>query len=227
MAVFHYHWTDHGHGFGGLTNNYLEVLWVRFAWLSGWPGHISRFDPGRLRLTEEYEKSSFRHRWLKRWTHEQWHEHVYGPPVRLEQNEEIDMARDGDKIRDLSSALINMLNNPGDELMQKHAVYILQKHGYGSRIRSDEYFTEQADMLGIDPAWFGREVVEHTDIDGKQFTARYTVTGIDPTRPKNVIMMTTQKGGIRYASIDWLRERMGEPVDVQETPTTRSRDIQL
>lgn len=84
MSTFHYHCTDHGHG-PGLTNNYLEVLGMRFAWLSGWPSHWSRSDEGRRRLTEDYIRSSFRRRWLERWTNDQWYREHYGVGRVVEQ----------------------------------------------------------------------------------------------------------------------------------------------
>lgn len=137
------------------------------------------------------------------------------------------MARDTQAARDLSSALIEMLNNPGDSMTRQHAVHVLQKYGYSAKIRSDEYFTEQADMHGIDPAWFGVEVTSvPVELNGKMVVGRYKVVGIDPTRPKNKIMLETKKGSIQYASIEWLCERMGVVAEGPEAPT-RTRDIQL
>ncbi len=65
-----------------------------------------------------------------------------------------------------------------------------------------ECFVDNAPSVGADPSWWGKEIAVTNEVKNRVVQSIYTVVGIDSDRPKNCIVVVTQRGKFRYTSVE-------------------------
>ncbi len=87
--------------------------------------------------------------------------------------------------------------------------------GMDNKEKSD--FESQCDEVGAHADWYGQEVKG-------SYGSTYTITDVDPTRPRNKIRGISKNGKLRYFSVDVVAEQLGRgPM----APLRRGRMIDL
>jgi hypothetical protein len=82
-------------------------------------------------------------------------------------------------------------------------------------------FDKFAPIIGADPEWFGKVLRFPTKINGREFTACYTIVGACPDTKK--VLLTTQRGKVKHMTVARVAKVMG--VAEPKKPGTRALQV--
>ncbi len=97
-------------------------------------------------------------------------------------------------------------------------------------LENDNYsyarFADAAPIVGADPSWWGQKIKVTNKVKERVVRSTYTVVGIDLSRNVNYMVVTTQRSGFRYTSVETVARCLGGGAGVLVGgPNRRTLDV--